>query len=316
MTLAFQSSLLREKFTLRDPAGDLSDAPPVIALSNRLVLPLHKEGEEPETFVVRAQNMHSCARLGAAIAKEYLERGALMRRVLGPYWQNLWSDVIKGYEKDWNPAIWCAIYFRGRLIYESGERHPFLDIIEQCDAVNKGDYAETLAFAEQAFQQAGRTVNIEHDSNVALILAVTPEEAKCGIILRAANRKTTFNYTAKAKKGGEKVRVPTVLTISAAFLEGVQLAFDAGLSNRKKALGLIERFSNDDKRSKRGAERLANLTRAIEAIERKYIVSYRPDRPDFQLMVREAEDVSMKILKPLIDAKIASGELDASDWIT
>ena len=318
MTVEFKSTLLREKFTLRDPSGDLSDTPPVVALSNRMVLPLTSQvGEQSETFVIRTQNMHSCVRLSAAVAKEYFDRGAITKRIMPFRWENLWRDVIKGYEKDWNPDIWCAIYHKGRLLYEDGERHAFLDIIEKCDTVNREGYAESVMFAETAFQQAGKAMKIEHDSNIALVISIKEDEAKGGVILRGANRKTTFNYTITPKKiSGEPVRIPTVLTISAAFLEGVQLAFNVGMTNRKRISGLIEKYSDDDRKGKRGAERLANLTQAIEGVERKYVCKYRPDRPDFQQMVREAEEFANKILRPQIEAKIASGELSAKDWIS
>ncbi|PZQ46921.1 MAG: hypothetical protein DI551_04320 [Micavibrio aeruginosavorus] len=317
MSAEFKTTLLREKFTLKDPSGDLSDTPPVVALSNRIVLPLTNPlNEPPETFVVRTQNMHSCTRLAGAIAKEYFERGAIMPRVMPFRWENLWRDVIKGYEKDWNPDIWCAIYHKGRVIFEEGARHPFLDIIEQCDAVNREDYGQSVSFAEKAFQQAGKAMKIDHDSNIALIVSVKDNEAKCGVILRGANRKTTFNYSVKPRKrGGDDVRIPTILTVSAAFLEGVQLAFSVGMTNRRRATGLLEKYSDEDRKGKRGAERLVNLSTAIEGLERKYVVQYRPDRPDFQQMVRDAEEFAMKILKPQIEDKIARGELNPRDWI-
>lgn len=319
MSAEFKTTLLREKFTLRDPSGELSDSPPVVALSNRMVLPLARDdGQNSETFVIRTQNMHSCARLAAAIAKEYADRGMLTRRGAPFQWDLLWNDVIKGYEKDWNPDIWCAVYYKGRVVFEDGEHHPFLDIIEKCDAVSRDGYTESVQFAEQAFQQAGKTVKIDHDSNIALVISVKDEEAKGGVILRGANRKTTFNYTISQKKnaGGEPVRVPTILTLSAAFLEGVQLAFNVGMINRKRATGLIEKYSDDDRKGKRGTERLTGLSQAIESVERKYNCNYRPDRPNFRAMVRDAEEFANKFLRPEIEAKLASGELDAREWIT
>ncbi len=318
MILEFKSSLLREKFILRDALGDdLSDSAPVIALSNRMALMLSNEnGEQPETFIVRTQNMHSCVRLCAAISKEYSERGAITGRVMPFRWDNLWGDVIKGYEKDWNPNIWCAIYFKGRPIFEYGEHHPFLDIIEKCDAASGQSYDDSVKFAEQAFGQAGKAVTIEHQANVALIVSITQEEAKCGVILRVADRKTTFNYNVKRKKNGiDNVRIPTILTASAAFLEGVQLAFTVGMTNKKRSIGMIETYSDEDRKGKRGVERLVNLGNAIESLEKKYIVHYRPDRPDFQAMVRDAESFAMTILKPIMEAKIASGELNTKDWV-
>jgi len=307
MTDGFRTSLLREKFTLRDPAGDLSDAPPVIALSNRIVLPLVSEyGEESETYIIRTQNMHSCARLAAAIAKEYLDRGAIMNRASPFHWKGLWSDIVKGYEKDWNPDIWGAIYFKGRPIFEEGERHQFLDIIEQCDAFNQGKYDDSLKFAEQAFHQAGKAMKIEYDSNIALIISLKEDEAKGGVILRGANKKTTFNYTVKKRPGGEAIRLPTMLTVSAAFLEGVQLAFSVGMGNTKRIAGFIEKYSDEDRKNKRGADRLINLNTAIESFEKKYLVSYRVDRPNFAKMVREAENLAQEILRPQVEARKAA----------
>jgi hypothetical protein len=95
----------------------------------------------------------------------------------------------------------------------------------------------------------------------------------------------------------EPIRVPTVLTASAAFLEGVQLAYAVGFANRKRMLDLFAKFSDEDRKGKRGAERLVNLTGAIETLERKYNVTYRPERPDFPMMVREAEEHASKTLR-------------------
>lgn len=296
----FELSLLREKFELKDPAAPETQVR-LTALSNRIVLPLSRPNEAPETFVLRTQNMHSCTRLAAAIAREYFERGPLIGRAIEFRWDNLWKDVIKGYEKDWNPDIWCVLYHKGRPIFEDGAHHPFLDIIEKCDAANRGEYAESVSFAEKAFQQAGKSVTIAHESNIALIVTVQAEEARCGVILRGATKKTTFTFAVKEKRGGDPVRVPTILTMAAAFLEGVQLAFSVGITNRKKEFNMIEKYSEEDRKGRRGAERLINLTAAIETIEGKYDVFYRPERPDFQRMVREAEEIAFRLFKPPSD---------------
>ncbi len=316
MSLEFKSSLLREKFVLKHTTAAPSDVPPVIALSNRMVLPLIKKGQEPETFVIRSQNMHSCCRLAAAITKEYLEQGAITSRETALDWDTLWTDVIKGYEKEWNTDIWCAVYYKGRIFFEYGERHPLLDIIEQCDSANGGKYTESVQFAESAFQQAGRAVKIEHDSNIALIVSITDDEAKCGVILRGANRKTTFNIIAKKRKGGETVKASTILTLCAAFLEGVQLSFLVGMLNKKISLDLIKKNSEEYRKAKRSEDRLNSLNRSAETIESKYSISYRPDKPNFKAMVSDAQNFAMAILGPQIEAKIASGEINPKDWIT
>ena len=314
----FQTSLLREKFTLIDidkPKGKKVD--PVIALSNRIVVPLiSSDGLDNETFIVRTQNMHSCARLAAAITREFFERGTIANRTTPLSWKTLWHDVIKGYEKDWNPDIWCAVYCKGRVVFQEGRHHPFLDIIEQCDASNKEEYAQSVSFAEKAFSKAGKDVKIEHDSNIAFIASVKKEEAKCGIIIRAATGATTFNYTAKPHEGNaDSIHTHTTMTVAAAFLEGVQLAFQVGLMNKKKEYKLIESYSDEDRKHKRATSRLANLNRAISTYERNFIVSYRPDRPTFKEMVSKAEEKAVVILQPQIEEMIEAGDLQQKDWI-
>lgn len=310
----FRTSLLREKFVIQ---SEDKDEKPIIALSNRLVVPLiSADGIDNETFIVRTQNMHSCVRLAAAVAKEFFERGTIANRAAPLSWKNLWMDVIKGYERDWNPNIWCAIYYKGRSIFQYGVHHPFLDIIEQCDAANNQEYAESVLFAEQAFSQAGKVVRIDHDSNIALVVSCKEDVAKCGIIVRAATGATTFNYTSMQKEDNPRaIHVHTTLTVAAAFLEGIQLSFQVGLLNRKQDYGLIEKYSDEDRKHKRATTRLANLNRAIANYENYFNVNYRPDRPKFKDMVMKAEEFSIKILKPQIEEKIAAGELKEDDWV-
>ncbi len=309
----FRTSLLREKFTITEKVN--KQAKPVIALSNRIVVPLISSDKiDNETFVIRTQNMHSCARLAAAVTKEFFERGTIANRAIPVPWKSMWMDVIKGYEKDWNKNIWCAIYHKGRVIYQHGEHHPFLDIIEQCDAANKDDYSQSVEFAEDAFAQAGKSVDIKHDSNVALIIATTPEQAKCGIIVRAASGTTTFNYTATPNLRYDKpIHAHTTLTVSAAFLEGVQLAFQVGLLNKKFEYRLIEKFSDEYRQFTRAGTRLQNLDRAIGTYEQQFNVTYRPDRPTFQEMTEKAEKAAIKILKKDIDAKMKKDSMPSFD---
>lgn len=313
MSKPFQASLMREKFTLRDLAGDLSDQPPIIALSNRIVLNLDNQSEQ-EVFVVRTQNMHSCVRLSAAIHKEFMDFGALMAREKFN-WDKLWQDVTKGFERDWNPEIWGCIYHNGKPVFSKGKHHPFLDIIEKCDAKEKGDYEDSVIFAEKAFKQAGKSMKIEHDANIALILKIVPEEAKCGLIIRGANRTTTFNYTVKVhKRYNEPVRVATIMSVSAAFLEGIQLAFFVGMNNKKNELGLLEEYSDEYRKWKKSSQRLGSLNTAISQFEMKYEVNYRPDRPSFGEIIDDSEKFAAKILKPQIAEKV--GKPEDEDEIT
>lgn len=314
--MEFSTSLVREKFVIREK-GVKDDTSSIVALSNRIVVPLHHpKYKSHETFIVRTQNMHSCARFAALIAKEFQEHGAIMDRIPTFDWKHAWTEVTKGYERDWNPDIWGVVYFNGKPVFQAGEYHAFLDIIEQCDIKNKGAYTESIAFAESAFSQAGKDVEIDYDSNVALVLSVKPEETKCGVIVRSASKTTTFNFSAKARGGGKMAPLPSQsLTVSAAFLEGIQLAFQVGLYHKKTAYKLIERFSDEDKKGERSVERVAALNKAIDQYERMFNVYYRPDRPSFRTAIIEAEEVAMKILGPQIKKMMESGELDPDDWV-
>ncbi len=313
----FNTTLLREKFIIRDPTP-VSDEAPVIALSNRLVATLPQrnahEFRDPETFVVRAQNMHSCIRMAARLAHSSADEGPVMDRKIPFRWDKAWEAVIDGYEKNFNPNRWVAVYHKGKPVFSEGEHHPFLDIIEACDAKNQGDYESSIELAEEAFKKAGKVVNIDHDANIALVVSITDELARCGIILRGADKTTTFNFTAKSVRGA-KIKVSQSLTVSAAFLEGIQLAFQVGMGKEKLRYDLIEKGSEEAAQIEKSEERLKRLTAAVNQYEHMADVNYRPERPNFFKMAEEAEDVAKKILAPQIKAKIESGELNEADWV-
>ncbi len=311
----FSTSLLREKFVIHDAMpSDMTDNGPIVALSNRIKVPLSGRNRQPETFVVRAQNMHTTARFAAQIAKDYNDFGSLMVRKFD--WDAAWDAITKGYESDWNKNRWVAVYHNGRVVFEGGEgsRHLFLDIIEQCDARNKDDYEKSMAIAKDAFKQAGKLVNIEHDTNVALIMKVTPEEGKCGIILRGPSKTTTFNLTAHPRDERE-VKPSQCLTAAAAFLEGIQLAFMVGLTRQKVRFALIESISDEARKADAASKKLGRLNSAINQFEAMLNVSYRPDRPNFSEMIDEAEEYARKVLAAEIEAKIATGEIDKGSWV-
>lgn len=312
----FNATLLREKFTIKDVMPvDISDAKPVIALSNRLTLPLsNKDGTQMEEFVVRAQNMHTCLRLGAKMAQDFQDLGPLMERAKPFDWRFAYLSITKGYEKDWNPDRWVAVYHKGRIVYEEGEaeRHPFLDIIEQCDARNKGDYAKAVAVAEDAFRQAGKSVHIHHDSNVALVMHVTEKEGKCGIILRGPNKTTTFNFVAKPK-AGRLVKISQCLSVSAAFLEGIQLAFKVGMTEVKVHYELIAHHGEEAVQGQDASRKLGRLNGAIDQFENMLDVAYRPDRPNFGEMVESAKEFSRKIFAAEVERKITEEGKDG--WV-
>ena len=309
----FNSSLLRERFVIRDRLSD-EEVESVVALSNRIVVPMiNPRGEVVETFVIRGQNMHTTLRMAAKLSHSFSTGGKIM--YAPDYdWNKLWHVVTEGYENKHNPSCWGAIYFEGKCIFTKGEYHPFLDIIEKFDALHRDDYERAVKMAEEAFQDAGKPVTIEHETNVALVVSISPKQARCGVILRGAGNTTTFNFTAKEYRGKE-VTISQCLGVCAAFLEGIQLAFAVGMGKRKIHHEIIE-DKEEEKRLYDSEKRIARLNQAISHFDMVLDVNYRPERPDLYRRVVEAEKYADKILKPQIQAKIESGEYDEKEWVT
>lgn len=316
----FNTTLLREKFIIRDAFADnkprrQQDTPPVIALSNRIVLPLVSGGVN-ETIIVRAQNMHSCARMAARIVQEFQEVGPILDRKSPFDWKYAWLSITKGYETKFNPHRWVAVYHKGRIIYEDGEtkHHPFLDIIEQCDARNPDDYEKAVHVAEDAFRQAGKIVTIEHDSNVALVLNYTPEETRCGVIVRGPTKTMTFNFSARPK-AGRTIKISQCLSVAAAFLEGIQLAFQIGMFKQRQSYDMIESGSPEAQKGRESSEKLGRLNGAVQQFENLLEVTYRPERPDFGKMIDDAQAFAKHSLSSELERMLAEGDLNKDDWV-
>lgn len=306
----FSTSLLREKFVIRDPSP-LSDEEPVVALSNRLVTPMPGGKEK---FIIRGQNMHTCIRMAARLIASSQDYGPIMNRPTPFDWDDVWNAVTDGFEKTYNDRIWVAVYMDGKVVFSKGDHHAFLDIIETCDHKSAQDYSSSINMAENAFKQAGKIVTIEYDPNIALVVNITPDIARCGIILRGAAKTTTFNFTAK-KKNYRKVKIPQCFYVSAAFLEGIQLAYSVGTGREKIHFGIIEKGTTDFKRVKAGEKRLKSLEDIIRQFEKDLDVHYRPERPKLSEFAYNAREVANKILTPEIIEKIESGELNKEDWV-
>lgn len=295
----FNSSLVREKFVITDASRDMSEAVPVIALSNRMTVPLiNKKGEIEETYVVRAQNMHSCVRYAARIVRAYENQGSLSKSINRFDWEGVWRSVVNDYERDFNPYRWIVVYRDGHPIYSDGQYNPFLDVVEKCDHANTKDYEYTIPIALDAFKKKGKAVKIDHDSNVALSLHFEGNRGRCGIILRGAHKTTTFSFSTSPKKGKDTISIPRCMSASAAFLEGVQLAFMVGMNMEKIRRGIIERFSVEEKQTKEAQRRLGLLTREINGIEEEYKVNYRSEKPNFGEILNEAEDLAIELFTP------------------
>jgi hypothetical protein len=291
----FNTSLVREKFSIHDASVSLD---PVVALSNRIVVELTtSKGKLEETFVIRAHNMHSCVRMAARLIKSYETAGPIMNRPKAYDWDASWDAVVNDYEHRFNPQRWIAIYARGKPVYSAGDHHIFLDVIEQCDARSDKGYEHAIPLAEDAFKQAGKIVRIAHDSNVALVVSIEKTSARLGVIMRGPYRTTTFTMTIAAK-GVDSLNIPQCLAAAAAYLEGVQLAFLVGMNHEKIKLGIIERFSEEEKKTKEARSRLSRLAGEIANLESAYDVRYRPERPKFQHILMDAEKLAQKVLVP------------------
>ncbi len=296
----FTSSLLREKFIIHDVKANLDKTSgPVIALSNRMVVELQNHrGHIIEKFIVRSQNMHCCVRMATRILPTYENSGPLSSRTTPFNWENAWKPVVNEFEHDFNPDVWVAIYHKGKQIYHDGEVHPFLGVIEKIDNESKAKYEETIPLAETAFKATGKDVRIEYDGNVALVVQLEQEMARCSVILRGPNKTTTFNYTAQPKSEID-INMPHCLGSAASFLEGIQLAFRVGMDEHKIQIGNIKRRSKEEQFVIEGRKRLQKLGSYITGMEDAYEVRYRPERPLFQHIMNDAKKLAQKIVKPV-----------------
>ena len=289
-----QTSLLREKFVIRDKSPHApDDKKELIALSNRMAIDLTMpETGHTETFVIRAQNMHSCVRMCARIMKAFLVGGPIMHRAKPLNWKSIWDVVVNDYEFRFNEQRWCVIYHNGKIIFEDGQHDIFLDIIEKYATIGKDGYEKAVSMAEKAFQDAGKTVEIEHDSNVALYVNANQKFSNFGVILRGIEHTATFKFSVNIKEDGDKINIPQCLGGCAAFLEGVQLAFMVGYNYEKIRLGIIERFSKEEKQTKEATHRISRLNGEIANLERDYTIRYRPEKPLFSQILSETERIA------------------------
>lgn len=288
---AFKTSLLREKFVIENPDQGAS----VVALSNRMSVTLRNaEGDIQDSFVVRTQNMHSCARMANKIIASFINGG-----LTASYdWDKFWDLTENNYELNFNPQRWVAIYHKGKSVFKAGENiHPFLDLIERCDYENQDTYETSISLAEAAFKKTGKEFKIDYDGNVALVTELSEKEVKCSFVLRGPDKTTTFNFTA-AHKTRETPDYLHCLEIAASFLEGMQLAFMAGMNQTKIRFFLIERHSDEEKKTKAAKKRLGKISTDITNLHNTHDVHYRPDRPELMKVINEAEKWAAKTFKP------------------
>ncbi len=279
------TTMLREKFIVSEAAA----GEPMIALGNRIALPLvANSGAYEERFVIRGHNMHTTVRMAAMIARTFFRDGPILSRSPSYSWGPNWDVTVPTYEKDNNPQSWVVVYFAGRVVFKQGEPHPFMDVIEQCDARNREEYDRALRIAEQAFSMAGRTVSIKQDSTIAMVIGAMADKTRIGLMFRNPRRSTTFNLVIEPKKNIVAKDIVMAepyqcLNLAANWLELVQLSVTAGFYRAKKATSrdFVPKLEKVQRR-------LGRLNEEIEQFEEIYAVSYRPERPNMLELIEES----------------------------
>lgn len=290
----FTTSLLREKFVIRDKNGN-----ELVATSNRMYIEFTDfRGALAESFVIRAQNMHSTVRVAARLIRDYEQEGPILKRNISYNWEEIWNTIINEYEYHHNPDRWVAVYSKGKCVFHQGEHNLFLDMIEKCDAENDKAYEASIPQAESLLKATGKEVKITYDANVALNVQAEPDHVRCGIILRGPNRTTTFSITSHIQGSQKKINTSQCLAAAAAYLEGLQLAFRLGFDTVKLRLGIYQHLSKEEKQTREGSHRLVKLRSEITALEDIFDVRYRPEKPEFAYFLSEAEDIAQKTIKP------------------
>lgn len=292
--MELNTTLLRERFVITEE--DNPDEPALVAPSNRIALTMKSaNGHIAETLIVRAQNMHTCIRMASQLLHVFLRTGPVAARQGGFDFSGLWDRIVPDHDVKYNPQRWCAVYAKGKPLFAQGDYHAFLDVIEKCDAINPGNYDRAVQIAEDTFRKMGRELHIKHESNIGMVIHVKGGAGRCGLILRNPHKTSTFNFVSEGQADADVLSI-LCLNACAAFLEGIQLAVRIGMLTEKANYGLINRNAPEMFEVYSGEARMAELADILGEFEVSTDVHYRPERPDFQKMMREAANFQRGLL--------------------
>lgn len=279
----FATSLVREKITFVDKAASRASgvamnggSPDTVIRSNRIYLKLNN-GLISEKVVVRAQTMHVAMLLAAKVMFSHYRNGPFAGRDVEYDWDAQWQSVLSGYEKNYNPSIWAAVYINGAPAFKTMS-DPYMDVVEKCAMLAGDTYDAAIGITEKAFQKAGKEIAITHDTNVAAVFTDTDGVMNCGIVHRAANHSQAFNFIVEG--GVRDHRVVQCITASAAFLEGLNLSMVVKDLQNKVRMKEITPSSPEAGRLRAAAARMVLLNKTILSFEEMYDVRYRPGKPD------------------------------------
>lgn len=279
--MTLNSTMIRERCVIKDASMGKANTR---ILSNRLVLPIGKD-----SLVIRGQNMHSVIRMAARLYNEATLRKLSIDSSKGVEFAGLaWDKIFKDTQTI-TQDNWIAVYINGLLMYKSADHHPFLDLIETQAMMNDSNYDMNVMIAAETFTAAGHIgMSIDHNSNVALILSLSADQGRCGLIYRHPRRTTTFSFSVST--GNDKLpkqrplleELSSILEVSADFLESIQLCYAIAAEAAKGPAQDLEKQITLKKR-------LYEMQKNIDAFESALNVTYRPERPDFNRFLQETQ---------------------------
>lgn len=305
MNKDFSAQVLRERFVITPVDG--GDA--IIALSNRAPLALvDGDGRTVETLVIRGHMLHTVVRMMGSLVNTFARTGPLFSRQIPLDWDHIWDISAGAHERTYNPDLWVAVYHNGKCVYAQGAHHSFLDVIEQCDSREGKGYDASMKLAENLFNRVGKKVSIVPEESIAATFAMTKAHGRSALVLRGAQKTTTFTFSGESRDfPSREVNPVHFINAAAAFLEGIQLAFTIGSGNEKLRRDMISPYSPDGLMITSARTRLSETGAAIRTFENLHTVHYRPERPDFPLLITQAEIMT----RARLDAEHAMAEAEA-----
>lgn len=250
-------SLFRECIVTTDTPGK-----PTYMRSSRLTLQLVPHAGMPRVVTIRSRHTHVALRLAAAV----LSRTSLVPPNLKEdAWQAAWEQAIDGVPKSQKGASWAAIYVNGEVVFENGTRDLRLDQIEERTA-KKPDAYETIAKAVIT-EQPEPPATILLDSQPAISMRRDSAAYRISVLVRTAGGTSTFTIFAVARAGSTQPYVSTAsaLWIAADWMEILQITAAKRNTREQEPTEPI---------------RVRTLSEAITMAERRFEISYRPERPD------------------------------------
>lgn len=275
----FNATLVREKIVfVADSGGEnVDDTENTVIRSNRISFSLG-EGSGAEKIVVRSQTMHTTLYLASKIIYSFYRSGFFIGRDPPCNWEAMWESIVASYEKDNNPNIWASVYINGKSVFTT-TKSPFVDIVETCALLTESNYDATMGVAETFMKRAGKSMRVNHDTNVAAVFTDAGDAMKCAIIHRAGGHDTVLSFTAEG--GVKDNRIHQSISVAAQLLEGMNLSFLVDKLRIQARRGEIPKISPEAKLLRAATSRLTSIDRGVSSFEEVYVMKYRPEKPMF-----------------------------------